>query len=70
MGGVLGLIDGVSTWSLYKLSGESIAERWERELEQIQNENTAQDEKQRENRYVLGKYLVWENCQRSTWGIA
>ena len=46
----MGLIDGVTTWSLYKLSGESISERWARELESIHNQNIAVDEKAREVR--------------------
>ena len=46
----MGLIDGVSTWSLYKLSGESISERWVRELQSIHNQNIAEDEKTRELR--------------------
>ena len=46
----MGLIDGVCTWSLYKLSGESISERWARELESIHNQNIAEDEKARELR--------------------
>ena len=50
LGGALGLIDGVSTWSLYKLSGETISERWARELQSIHNQNIAEDEKTRELR--------------------
>ena len=50
LGGSMGLIDGVCTWSLYKLSGESISERWARELESIHNQNIAEDEKARELR--------------------
>ena len=50
LGGAMGLIDGVSTWSLYKLSGESISERWIRELQSIHNQNIAEDEKTRELR--------------------
>ena len=46
----MGLLDGASTWGIYKLSGETISERWARELQEIQNENTAQDEKQKELR--------------------
>ena len=42
LGGSMGLIDGVCTWSLYKLSGESISERWARELESIHNQNIAE----------------------------
>jgi len=53
VGGAMGLIDGVSTWSLYKLSGESISERWARELESIHNQNIAEDEKTRELRLNL-----------------
>ena len=50
LGGAMGLLDGASTWSIYKLSGETISERWARELQEIQNENAAQDEKQKELR--------------------
>lgn len=64
LGGSMGLIDGVCTWSLYKLSGESISERWARELESIHNQNIAEDEKARELRLNLRRE---ERLSREEW---
>jgi len=64
LGGALGLIDGVSTWSLYKLSGETISERWARELQSIHNQNIAEDEKTRELRLNLRRE---ERLSREEW---
>ena len=44
----MGLIEGSATWSLHKLSGETIKERWLRELQEIQVANAAID-KERNN---------------------
>ena len=43
----MGLFDGMATWSLYKLSGETVSERWLRELKDIQVQNAAADEERR-----------------------
>ena len=50
IGGGMGLVDGVSTWALYKLKGETISDRWARELNEIHNHAAAQDEQRREER--------------------
>ena len=47
MGCGMGLLDGIATWSLYKLSGETISERWLRELQEMQVQNAAADEERR-----------------------
>ena len=44
LGSGMGCIDGVSTWALYKLSGETVTQRWLRELREMQIENSAKDE--------------------------
>ena len=46
----MGLFEGIGTWSLYKLTGESISERWLRELQELHTANAAVDkEKQIES---------------------
>ena len=40
----MGLSEGAMTWTLYKISGETISERWLRELRQIKVYNAAKDE--------------------------
>ena len=50
VGGALGLFDGASTWGIYRLSGETISQRWTRELQEIQIENAANDKTQKELR--------------------
>ena len=50
IGGAMGLFEGIGTWSLYKLTGESISERWLRELQELHTANAAVDkEKQIES---------------------
>jgi len=52
IGGGMGLVDGVSTWALYKLKGETITDRWARELNEIHNNAAAKDEQIREERLL------------------
>merc|ERR1712179_432992 len=40
----------MGTWGLYRLSGETISQRWTRELQEIQIENAANDQTQKELR--------------------
>ena len=40
----MGLSEGAVTWSLYKISGETISERWLRELRQIKVYNATKEE--------------------------
>ena len=40
----MGLSEGAATWALYKISGETISDRWLRELRQIKVYNAAKDE--------------------------
>ena len=50
IGGAMGLFEGIGTWSLYKLTGESISERWLRELQELHTANASVDkEKQIES---------------------
>ncbi len=42
----MGFVDGVGTWCLYKLSGETVSQRWLRELRDIQIENSLKDKDQ------------------------
>merc|ERR1712062_780552 len=39
----MGLFEGIGTWSLYKLTGESISQRWLRELQELHTANAALD---------------------------
>jgi len=52
LGSAMGCIDGVSTWALYKLSGETVTQRWLRELREMQIENSAKDE-ERHNEGII-----------------
>ena len=46
IGSGMGCVDGVATWCLYKLSGETVSQRWLRELREIQIANSLKDKDQ------------------------
>ena len=48
IGSAMGCIDGVGTWALYKLSGETVTQRWLRELRDIQMNNCDIDKEKKD----------------------
>lgn len=53
IGSAMGCVDGVSTWCLYKLSGETVSQRWLRELREIHIANSLKDKDQEDQAIIM-----------------